>query len=125
MTIGLNRGYAGALGTEQERIRRDAYASVDAGELEVDIGITTWQQLALRVVCFQLHQQRPRAWLDRIGGAHQLCIERPSGVFGKPQINVDAGPNTRGITLRNLDVNPQLAKIGNAEELGPIATAGV
>src|SRR5258707_13315084 len=87
-------------------------------------GKSASQQLAGRVVDFDLNQESPTGEIDGIRRTHEFAFETASGKLRQRQIRFQARLRYLGIDLRNVDVNSQLSGRGNMKQFpGRTATA--
>src|SRR5258705_5892130 len=79
-------------------------------------GKSASQQLAGRVVDFDLNQESPTGEVDSIRRTHQFAFETASGKLRQRQVRFETRLRDLGINLRNIDVNPQFPGSGDMKQ---------
>ena len=87
------------------------------GDLQMDAGVVARHHLTGAIVDDELHQGRAGARVDRLGRS----LDRPAiglvGMFGHADRRLGAWRHARHIVLRHVDIDAQLAGIGDHEQL--------
>src|SRR3989344_50089 len=107
----------GALGTEDQRAGRDAYAMGVYRNRQGRFGVIARQQLAVGVVGDKLREQGAGAAVDGGGVADQVRLEVFAGVLGNTQLGFKPGVDDGRVVLRHRHVEAQLVGVGDVEQL--------
>jgi hypothetical protein len=89
------------------------------------IGVTARHQFAAGIIEPKLHPRGAGSDVDGLGGGFHRRRKRPARIFRHIDHGLGADPDRRHVSLRNVDIDAQLADIGDHEHRWPRTAAGI
>ncbi len=124
MAARIDRRHLRAGVAEDQRARRDLDRGRRRGYAEANLDIAARLERAVGVGRQQLDEQRPGAGGDRSRRRDDRRREGPAGVIGQGERCREARLEDCGIVLRHVDVDANLADVGDGEQRLGVARAG-
>src|SRR5216683_4802647 len=112
-----NQSNLQAFFAKDQRIRWNGHRASLVGQLEVHKDVSTWQELAGRIVNIDFDKQRTRSDVNGVGVANESAMEGLAREFIEGQAGWRTGARGTGVHLGDRDVEAQRANGGDVKEL--------
>src|SRR5882672_1421606 len=101
---------------KDQRIRWNGHRASLVRQLEVDKAVSTWQELAGRIVNIDFNKQRTRSDINGVGVANESAMKGLAREFIEGQSGGRTGTRGTGVHLRNRHVYSKCANSGDVKQ---------